>query len=633
MVLNANFCRSDKLGVLGELREAINEKPNIKEPVWHAMISLDKGEHLTNEQWQQATDEYIEKMGFSNCPFVVVKHHDTEHEHVHIIASRVSYDRQLVSDSFDYPRSQVVARDLEARFNLRSVPNSWDVSTRAKQQSEYNLTRRTGARTSRSVMVDALRQSAQKQDVLSVVDLKRTLDAQQIRMVPKTTRDDSKIVGVYFEHQGIRIPGSKLHKSFGWNRLRERFEFDAKRDQDILLNKRPVPPKRVAHAQPPPVPKATPQQGPKITSPEHARAQIAQGMLRANWDEGFHNWTKSLKAQGIEAVPKVTQADPKKITGMYFEYKGVQVTGSSIHKGLGFQGIQTRLGGYAPGRDYGAFEHVMVPGVGKRSIEATVKNPEEPKRQEPPQQHPNVALPELGPDNLSQRHRDVRAHPMLGHFVGQGTFDAKQMTAQGFVDLQRKAKQPWAMAKDVRMGQWTVMSKDLECADGRFAVLVNEKHQAIVLPYRRDLDVLRHRDVALTQTMQIRPVMPERYPINPMPEALEQYKPKSDAKPVQRQSFKEWAKSIKEDFGRDVSVLKDREVVRGKITKRDLLVKEGRFTLIERPDKTIVAVSRKHLEQAMGRSVDEMRGKQVMVVKRDNELKVNVQNQDRGMSR
>ncbi|WP_366519929.1 relaxase/mobilization nuclease domain-containing protein [Halodesulfovibrio sp.] len=38
-------------------------------------------------------------MGFSNSQYVVVRHNDTEHDHIHIIANRVSMDGAVVSES------------------------------------------------------------------------------------------------------------------------------------------------------------------------------------------------------------------------------------------------------------------------------------------------------------------------------------------------------------------------------------------------------------------------------------------------------------------------------------------------------------------------------------------------------
>jgi hypothetical protein len=46
------------------------------------------------------------------------------HEHIHIIASRIRMDGSVVSDSWDYRRSEVVVRQLEKEFGLEAAPCS-----------------------------------------------------------------------------------------------------------------------------------------------------------------------------------------------------------------------------------------------------------------------------------------------------------------------------------------------------------------------------------------------------------------------------------------------------------------------------------------------------------------------------
>ena len=66
-------------------------------------------------------------MGFTNNQYIAVKHTDQEnHEHIHLVTSRVKMDGSVVSDSWDWIRSQDVIRKLEKDFELESVPSSWE---------------------------------------------------------------------------------------------------------------------------------------------------------------------------------------------------------------------------------------------------------------------------------------------------------------------------------------------------------------------------------------------------------------------------------------------------------------------------------------------------------------------------
>lgn len=84
----AGFYESD---FIKEFSRYENLNPRVKNPVFHASISLAEGEHLDDNQWQDVVDGYLQTMGIDTkkCPFVFVKHHDSHCEHVHIIASHV----------------------------------------------------------------------------------------------------------------------------------------------------------------------------------------------------------------------------------------------------------------------------------------------------------------------------------------------------------------------------------------------------------------------------------------------------------------------------------------------------------------------------------------------------------------
>jgi hypothetical protein len=86
------------------------------------MLSLSGGETLTEDQWSDVAHFYVDGMGFSDAPWLGVLHRDTDHEHLHIMASRVSFDGKTVSDANDFRRSEELVRAIEQRYGLRVPP-------------------------------------------------------------------------------------------------------------------------------------------------------------------------------------------------------------------------------------------------------------------------------------------------------------------------------------------------------------------------------------------------------------------------------------------------------------------------------------------------------------------------------
>ncbi len=64
-------------------------KPNLQKCVYHASLSLPEGESLNKDQWGEVSQKYMKEMGFSGSQYMAVMHKDTEHQHIHIVASRL----------------------------------------------------------------------------------------------------------------------------------------------------------------------------------------------------------------------------------------------------------------------------------------------------------------------------------------------------------------------------------------------------------------------------------------------------------------------------------------------------------------------------------------------------------------
>lgn len=102
-----------------EMRAVASSAATTK-PVFHASLSLPAGQKATNEQWKIAAEKYLETMGFdlSQTQFMVFRHKDTAHDHVHILANRVMLHGKILSDKKDFKRSHQATRAAELAANL-----------------------------------------------------------------------------------------------------------------------------------------------------------------------------------------------------------------------------------------------------------------------------------------------------------------------------------------------------------------------------------------------------------------------------------------------------------------------------------------------------------------------------------
>ncbi|MBE9031808.1 relaxase/mobilization nuclease domain-containing protein [filamentous cyanobacterium LEGE 11480] len=137
-------------------------RPELKHPVWHITLSLPHDESLTDAQFVEVGRKYMAGMiigqsdpqvlqdqGYElqreafmvetlpEYQFFQARHSDREHEHLHIVASRINLETgkpvKLWRDAF---RSQHVIRGLEREYELTQVQNSWDVGRKARSKGQ-----------------------------------------------------------------------------------------------------------------------------------------------------------------------------------------------------------------------------------------------------------------------------------------------------------------------------------------------------------------------------------------------------------------------------------------------------------------------------------------------------------------
>ena len=118
--------------------------------------------------------------------YAVVKHSDTEHDHIHIVASRICLDGGVVDDSWDYYKSQETIRQLERNYNLETVTPSWETDKRAQTTGEHRQLKSKGNKSVRVQLQDLIDEVTQ--DNLSMPEFVERLQQQGVEVQVGLTR-------------------------------------------------------------------------------------------------------------------------------------------------------------------------------------------------------------------------------------------------------------------------------------------------------------------------------------------------------------------------------------------------------------------------------------------------------------
>ncbi|QGY45760.1 relaxase/mobilization nuclease domain-containing protein [Maribellus comscasis] len=87
-------------------------------PVIHISLNPDPKDKLNDEQFAQIAEEYMQKLGYGNQPFVVYKHEDIDRHHIHIVSVKVDETGKMIRDNFQHRLSMRICRELERKYGL-----------------------------------------------------------------------------------------------------------------------------------------------------------------------------------------------------------------------------------------------------------------------------------------------------------------------------------------------------------------------------------------------------------------------------------------------------------------------------------------------------------------------------------
>lgn len=208
------------------------QNPNIKKPVVIMSISADKRDKVSAVGWYLITKDILEKMGYKDSLFLVVQHRDREHDHIHILTSKVDILGNTVKDSNSKRRLEKVIREIEEKYNLHKTQASAKTTHAALSRREIEYSKKTGNTPIRKRMQMSIDTTLKENP--SVPEFVARLKEDEISVM-SYFKSKEQISGISFYHAGMPVAGSRLGKSFGWNQLQQRgLDFNAEQDVEFL---------------------------------------------------------------------------------------------------------------------------------------------------------------------------------------------------------------------------------------------------------------------------------------------------------------------------------------------------------------------------------------------------------------
>ncbi|MEZ2240389.1 relaxase/mobilization nuclease domain-containing protein [Microcoleus sp.] len=239
-LIGGTMCGQTPEELAAEFAIARQLRPNLKVAVFHATLSVDSTEKIedseeNDQRWLAIAANYMKAMEFDNNQYAVVKHSDTEHDHIHIVASRICLDGGVVDDSWDYYKSQETIRQLERNYNLETVTPSWETDKRAQTTGEHRYLQSKGNQSVRVQLQDLIDEVTQ--DNPSMPEFVERLQQQGVEVqVGLTQTGIGFSKGISYNLDGVALSGTQLGKAYTFSGLQKHrgVSYDKGRDNALI---------------------------------------------------------------------------------------------------------------------------------------------------------------------------------------------------------------------------------------------------------------------------------------------------------------------------------------------------------------------------------------------------------------
>ena len=176
--------------------------------------------HLTDAKMREVTEQYMRLMGIANTPYIISRHLDKVHQHVHIAFSRVDNDGNVIDDRHDYKKNETVCKQLTLLHGLHLAKGKEHVNIdrlRKDDKAKYEI---------------FLLMKRLLEECRSWGELQSKLSAEGVAMVIKRNPRTGVPQGISFCKGEFKYKGSKIDKSMSYSKIDRRLDQNARMTYD-----------------------------------------------------------------------------------------------------------------------------------------------------------------------------------------------------------------------------------------------------------------------------------------------------------------------------------------------------------------------------------------------------------------
>ena len=183
--------------------------PRVGKVVGHISLSFSAQDspRLSNEWMVKVAREYLDKMGIKDTQYIIGRHFDKEHPHVHIAFNRIDNNGKTISDRNDRFISEKICKELTTKYGLYFSDGKEKVKEHRLKEPDKT----------KYEIYQALK--AEIAQCRNWKDLLAHLKKQDIDVRFKYKGNSQEVQGIIFEKNGYHFNGSKVDRNFSYSKI------------------------------------------------------------------------------------------------------------------------------------------------------------------------------------------------------------------------------------------------------------------------------------------------------------------------------------------------------------------------------------------------------------------------------
>ncbi|TFF33477.1 relaxase/mobilization nuclease domain-containing protein [Mucilaginibacter psychrotolerans] len=184
-------------------------RPELGKAVGHLVLSWSKEDlaKLSDDIMVERAKEYMGKVGIRDTQYVIVRHSDRAHPHLHLIYNRVDNSGKTISDKNNFAKNVKACKEITLKYGYHLGEGKEKVNRQAlkgKEKIRYEL-------------YDAIK--AALKTAANWKGLEAELAKQGIKIDYKFRSGTSEGQGVSFEKGDLKMKGSAIDRSLSYARI------------------------------------------------------------------------------------------------------------------------------------------------------------------------------------------------------------------------------------------------------------------------------------------------------------------------------------------------------------------------------------------------------------------------------